>query len=87
MKFESIVASGEDTLVEIELNGVWRRVSLSREAIEDHLLYSPEISMAMTADQRCSFVRNNLPYVFAAVRRKIHGREDARNIWLTAGDL
>jgi hypothetical protein len=87
MNFEDIVASGENTLVRIEMNGIWRQVTISREAVEDFLLYPPEFSLAMTADQRCSFVRRNLPFVFAAARLKIHGRADARNIWLTAGDL
>jgi hypothetical protein len=84
---EGIKSSGEDTLVNIELDGHWRRVSLSREAIEDYLQQSPEVALKMSADQRCSFVRDNLAYVFAAARRKIEGRQGARRIWLVAGDL
>jgi hypothetical protein len=84
---EDIKASGENTLVNIELDGLWRRVSVTREAIEDYLMLPPEASAAMTADQRCDAVRNSMAYVFAAARRKIAARKDARNIWLTAGDL
>jgi hypothetical protein len=80
-------SSGENTLVNIRLDGLWRRVSLSRGCIEDHLQLEPAIALAMSEDERCEFVRSNLAYVFAAARRKIKGREDAERIWLESGDL
>jgi hypothetical protein len=84
---QGVAASGNDTIVNIELDGLWRRVSLSRESIEEHLQLEPAIALAMSGDERCEFVRLNLAYVFAAARRKIKGREGAERIWIESGDL
>ena len=87
MTNEEVKPHGDATLVSIELDGMWRRITITREAIEEHLHLSSEKAAAMTEHERCEFVRTHLPYVFAAVRRKIRGSETARHIILRHGEL
>lgn len=87
MTNEEVKAHGDATLVSIELEGIWRRITITREAIEEHLHLSPEKAGAMTEAERCEFVRSHMPYVFAAVRRKIRESGTARHIILRGGEL
>ncbi len=88
MKCEDVKADGDNTLLRIEFDGNWRRIIVTREAIEDHLRASPEVAAAMTADDRCDYVRKNLPYVFAAIRRKLRGTTGAaERMTIKAGEL
>jgi hypothetical protein len=84
---KSVTADGEATLVEIELDGRWRQVSVDRKAIEHYLRLSPEETEEMSADQRLDFVRSNLAYVLAAVRKQVEANPDARHMYLSSGDL
>jgi hypothetical protein len=84
---DGVQASGHDTLVNIQIEGIWRRVTLKREAIERYMLLTPEAAAAMSPAERCDFVRSNLAYVFATVRRKIKRTADARRIVIQAGEL
>lgn len=87
MQTEEVKASGDVTSVSIELDGMWRRITITREAIEEHLHLSAQQAEAMTEHERCEFVRSHMPYVFAAVRRKIRGSVTARNIIVRKGEL
>ena len=72
MDNDSIRSSGSgNTLVEIWIDGKLRGITISRGAIEDFLNLSPAQAQAMTADDRCEFVRSNLPLVMNAVRARL----------------
>jgi hypothetical protein len=87
MNSDGVRSSGGDTLVNIEIEGMWRRVTLTPEAIDRYLLLTTEAAAAMSPEQRCDFVRGNLAYVFAAARRVISRTADARRITIRSGEL
>ena len=87
MHADDVTANGEETLVDIELDGHWRKISIERNAIEHYLRLSPAEGAEMSAEQRCDFVRSNLAYVLAAVRKQIEDHPDARHMFLASGDL
>jgi hypothetical protein len=87
MNSDDVRGDGDDTLLNIELDGLWRRVTLTREAIEEHLHITHEAAGKMSEHERCDFARGHLPYVFAAVRRRLRERPDARRITLRSGQL
>ena len=87
MTNEEVKPHGDATLVSIELDGMWRRITITRDAIEEHLHLSPKVAAAMTEEERCEFVRSHMPYVFATVRRKIRRSETARHIIIRTGEL
>ena len=69
MESDSIRASGTDTLVDIWINGKLRAICVSRDAIDSHIGF--DRAAAMSEDDRCEFVRKNLPLVVTAVKRKL----------------
>lgn len=77
----------DNTRLNIELDGIWRRITLTRDAIEEHLHLPQEQALEMSENDRCEFVRSHMPYVFAAVRRKIRESTTARHIIIRRGEL
>lgn len=72
MDNDSIRSSGSgNTLVEIWIDGKLRGITISRTAIEGFLNLSPDQAKAMSADDRCEFVRSNLPLIMNAVRARL----------------
>ncbi len=72
MDNDSIRSSGSgNTLVEIWIDGKLRGITISRGAIEGFLNLSPDQARAMSADDRCEFVRSNLPLIMNAVRARL----------------
>lgn len=80
-------ASGDATKVRIQLEGHWRWVFVTREAIEDQLLLSPEAAARFTPENRCDWVRGHLADVFAATRKKLIAPDDVGNIVLGTHDF
>jgi hypothetical protein len=87
MKSDEVRSSGDDTLLNIEINNAWRKITISPDALERHLRLSPEAAAMLTPNRRCDLVRENMAFVFAAVRRKLRTQPDAQRIWLGAGDM
>ena len=87
MDTNDLRASGDATMVRIELDGRWRWVFVTREAIESHLMLGPSAIGKMTADERCDWVREHLADVFEATRKKLIDPHDVGNIVLTVADL
>lgn len=87
MNSDGVRSNGGDTLVNIEIEGIWRRITITPEAIYKHLLLSDAAAATMSADQRCDFVRSNLAYIFSAVRRVLNRTADARRIILRSGEI
>jgi hypothetical protein len=69
MENDSIRASGTDTLVDIWVNGKLRAICVRREAIDEYIGFDQ--AARMSEDDRCEFVRRNLPLVVTAVKRKL----------------
>jgi hypothetical protein len=69
MENDSIRASGTDTLVDIWINGKLRAICITKEAI-DAFVGSSRAS-GMSDDDRCEFVRGQLPLVVTAVKTRL----------------
>lgn len=88
MESDSIRPSGASTLVDVWIDGKVRAICVSRGAIEAFLRLTPDQSQAMTEDDRCGFVRTNLPLVIAAAKASLSGTNaDADSILIGEGQL
>jgi hypothetical protein len=86
MENDSIRASGSDTLVDIWINGKLRAICVTSPAIDAHLGFDQ--TSRMTDDDRCEFVRTNLPLVVSAVRAKLRNvGPGADSVVIDAGEL
>ena len=85
MENDSIRASGNNTLVDVWVEGKLRAISVTREAIETFL--GSRAPSTMSEDDRCEFVRTHLPQVVAAVQVKLRGNAGAGMIVIEAGQL
>jgi hypothetical protein len=85
MESDSIRASGNDTLIDIWVEGKLREICVTREAIETFL--GPKAPLTMSEDDRCEFVRKHLPQVVAAAQTSLRGKAAAATIIIDAGQL
>jgi hypothetical protein len=86
MKSDEVRSSGDDTLLNIEINEAWRKVTISSDALEGIPGLSPEAAAMLKPERRCDLVGQNMAFVFAAVRRKLLNQPNAQRIWLGGGD-
>jgi hypothetical protein len=82
---DSIRASGNDTLVDIWIDGKMRSICLSQEAIGAFLGF--DRASNMTEDDRCEFVRAHLPVVVNAAKTRLVSDPGASEILIDAGHL
>jgi hypothetical protein len=83
MENDSIRASGNDTLVDIWINGKLRAICVTRDAIEAYV----GSDRATDAD-RCEFVRTHLPLVVTSVKSKLRMVDpDSESVTIEAGQL
>jgi len=88
MDNDAIRSSGSNTIVEVWLDGRLRSISVSRGAIEAYLESRSEQPDSMSDEDRCEFVRANLPLVMAAARSLIRDSDPAaERVSLDAGQL
>ena len=86
MENDSIRASGTDTLVDIWIDGKVRAICITREAIGAYLDF--EKAAAMSDDDRCSFVKNNLSLVLSAAKARLRDQDPTANsVVIDAGNL
>lgn len=85
MENDSIRASGNDTLIDIWVEGRLRAICVTREAIETYL--GARAPAAMTEDDRCEFVRGHLPQVIAAAQTNLRENAAAATVVIDAGQL
>lgn len=85
MESDSIRSSGNNTLVDVWVEGKLRAISVAREAIETFL--GSKLPAAMSDEDRCEFVRTHLPEIVAAVQVKLRGDAGAGIIVIEAGQL
>ncbi len=77
MEDPKIITNGENTLVDVELDGKPRRVSVSREWIEDRLNLSSQEAANLTTEQRQEFIKAHLGEIISAANAK---RDHTSNI-------
>jgi hypothetical protein len=86
MENDSIRASGNDTLVDIWINGKLRAICVTREAIDAFLGF--DTADRMTDDDRCEFVRTHLPQVVTAVKARLRDSDaEADAVTIDGGHL
>jgi hypothetical protein len=85
MESDSIRASGNDTLIDIWVEGKLRAICVTREAIETYL--GAKAPGEMSEDDRCEFVRKHLPQVVAAAQASLRGNASAATVIIDAGQL
>ena len=87
MLSDEVRSSGGDTVLNIQINDSWCKVTVTQEALEHHLGTSHTKAADVSPEQRCQFVRDNMAFVFAGVRRKLRDQPGAQRITLAAGDM
>ena len=85
MENDSIRASGNETLVDIWIDGKLRSICLSQEAIGAFLGF--DRASGMSEDDRCEFVRTHLPLVVTAAKTKLAADPAADEVVIDAGHL
>lgn len=86
MENDSVRAMGDSTLVDLWIEGKFRAITISRQAIEAYL-HIPVGSDAMGETERREFVRTHLSLVVAAASARLRADPDAETIVIEAGQL
>ena len=77
---------GDSTLVDLWIEGKFRAITISRQAIEAYL-HIPAGSEAMGETERREFVRTHLSLVVAAASARLRADPDAESIVIETGQL
>jgi hypothetical protein len=80
METDSIRSSGEDTLVDIWIDGKMRSVSIGRDAIAAFLHLGPDRASALTDEDRREFVRTHLDQVLKTARARLRELEPGASV-------
>ena len=75
MESDSVRTSGEDTLVDVWIDGKMRSISLSRQAIATFLQLPPDRAAALTDEDRREFVRTRLSVVVKAAKDRLRATD------------
>jgi hypothetical protein len=85
MESDSVRTMGDSTLVDLWIQGKFRAITISREAIESYVRLAPGAAMSET--DRREFVRSHLVLVVKAATERLHASPGAERIVLEAGQL
>jgi hypothetical protein len=86
MENDSIRSSGSNTLVDIWVEGKVRAICVSQAAIGAYLGF--EEAEQLSERDRCDFVRNHLPLLVTAARKRLgDGDVAAESLIIDVGDL
>jgi len=87
MENDTVRTLGDDTLVDIWIEGKSRAIVITRDAIETYLgLGSPEAA-GMNDAGRCEFVRTNLSLIVRSATERIHADPQGAQVRIEAGQL
>ena len=88
MDNDAVRTSGDQTLVDMWIDGKSRTVSISRAAIEAHLQLNPDRAAVMTDEDRREFVRGNLKLLATAASEIVQsGDRDATTVDIDVGQF
>src|SRR5690348_8275903 len=87
MESDSVRAMGDSTLVDLWIEGKFRAITISRQAIENYLRLAPGDAASMSETDRREFVRLHLGLVVSAATALLHSNPGAETIVVEAGQL
>lgn len=87
MESDSVRAMGDSTLVDLWIEGKFRAITISRQAIESYLQLSPGDAASMGETDRREFVRTHLGVVVSAATALLKAKPGAESIVIEAGQL
>ena len=87
MESDSVRAMGDSTLVDLWIEGKFRAITISRQAIESYLQLAPADAAAMSETERREFVRLHLGLVVAAATALLRSKPGSETIVIEAGQL
>jgi len=87
MESDSVRTMGDSTLVDLWIEGKFRAITISREAIEVYLRLSPQAAEAMGETERREFVRTHLSEVVKAATALLRANPGAETIVIESGQL
>jgi hypothetical protein len=87
MENDSVRAMGDSTLVDLWIEGKFRAITISRQAIESYLQLAPGDAAAMSETDRREFVRLHLGLVVSAATALLRSNPGAETIVIEAGQL
>lgn len=87
MESDSVRAMGDSTLVDLWIEGKFRAISISRQAIETYLQLAPGDAASMSETDRREFVRQHLGLVVSAATALLRSKPGAETIVIEAGQL
>jgi len=87
MESDSVRAMGDSTLVDLWIEGKFRAITISRQAIESYLQLAPADAAAMSETDRREFVRLHLGLVVSAATALLRSNPGAETIVIEAGQL
>jgi hypothetical protein len=87
MESDSVRAMGDSTLVDLWIEGKFRAITISRQAIETYLQLAPGEAASMSETDRREFVRQHLGLVVSAATALLRSKPGAETIVIEAGEL
>ena len=86
MENDSVRSMGDSTLVDLWIDGKFRAITISREAIESSLRLGPNDASMSDTDRR-EFVRTHLSLVVGAATARLRADPASDTIVIEAGQL
>lgn len=80
MESDTVRTMGDSTLVDLWIEGRFRAITISRQAIEAYLNLSASDAQAMGETDRREFVRTHLSLVVTAAAQQLRAHPDAETI-------
>lgn len=87
MESDSVRTMGDSTQVDLWIDGKFRAITISRQAIEAYLQLPAGEAAAMTETDRREFVRTRLALVVSAATARLRANPRAEAITIEAGQL
>ena len=87
MESDSVRTMGDSTLVDLWIEGKFRAITISRDAIESYLRLAPNDAAAMGETERREFVRTHLSVVVKAATARLRDNPNSETIAIEAGHL
>ena len=87
MENDSVRTLGDNTLVDVWIEGRVRAITVSRQAIESHLQLATHEAAAMTETERGEFVRTNLGLIVRSATALLRANPGSDKIVIDAGQL